>query len=151
MNIVRTYATRPASEADLSSLEQRLGFGLPEEYRAFLLRTNGGEPDADTFEFVTMAGKPEETSVRAFLSLDEADAAYSITRYLSFYEGWLPPAVIPIAVDFFNNLILLDLGDGRRGAVLYWDCVGEPTVDPSANVTAIAESFELFISRLTEF
>lgn len=37
----------PISSQDIAAFEQQIGYTLPDEYRQFLLKTNGGKPHCD--------------------------------------------------------------------------------------------------------
>src|SRR5258708_28345592 len=46
------------SDADLAAVERRLGVDFPDDYRAFLLRHNGGVPRPDRFRISREAVDP---------------------------------------------------------------------------------------------
>ena len=57
-----TEEGRPLSEDDIVNLEGRIGCRLPEPYRRFLLKYNGGRPtpDADTIDIERLPGSPTD-------------------------------------------------------------------------------------------
>ncbi len=50
---------RPLTERDLADLESELGFKLPQAYRAFLMKYNGGRPEPEAFPIEGMPNNPE--------------------------------------------------------------------------------------------
>jgi hypothetical protein len=55
-------AGRPLSEADIASFEERIGHRLPEPYRRFLLKNNGGRPPmgVSTIDIDQLPGSPTD-------------------------------------------------------------------------------------------
>ena len=124
------------SVADIEALEQRLGTSLPEDYRQFLLESNGGTPERAAFR----VGDEPEFWVDYFYRIDDhlaGPAADAPPGTLAFWrqvlDGYLPPDAIPVACVARDSFWLLFLRGPRRGEVhlVDWDEVDEDSNEPS--------------------
>lgn len=164
----------PLSPERIAALEAQLGAALPDDYRRFLLETNGGAPEKAMFR-VYVGPAPtwmaeqwrakwddwQEAWVDDFFVIDrrlaEADRE-SPTTTLAFWraQDWQmrPPDALQIACVSRDDLLLIYLRGPRRGQVhllcdAYLDAAQAPT--PQATAAAIrfvAPSFEAFFSGL---
>ena len=137
---------KPTSEMELAQFEDKLNRRLPEDYRQFLLKHNGGEPHPSTF-FISQ-GQGED-DIRHFLGMSEMKE-YSLVHYHEIYSGRIPQNLLPIAPDYFSNLVCLSIDGADRGSVYFWDhdwevVEGEPDY---SNVQLLAEGFDDFLERL---
>jgi hypothetical protein len=128
----------------IASFERSSGKGrLPDSYRHFLLRTNGGAPTPDVIDVPTLRGSP--TDVALFFGLNRLDPSETIPWNLAVFQAGRPEEenAIPIARDGGGGLFCLEL----RGhhAVRYF----EPFIlDESHYVSA---DFEAFLCALRMF
>lgn len=152
MIIANSYP--PVTEPDLVVCEQELGRTIPEPYRSFLLRHNGGTPEPNTFEWTTERGRRVGAGVGAFFAVHDADGASDTLAYCA--ETWLrrdrvPADLFPIARERGGNLVLLGAGGERKGKVFYWDHnweAGDDEPPTYRNVHDLADSFEAFLAML---
>jgi hypothetical protein len=138
---------RITSRQQLASLEHRLGGPLPEEYVAFLLRSNGGRADRSSFEFRDHTGGPTTSRVAWFFGLSN-DASYGLEANLYDYEGRIPAGFFPMGCDPFGNVLLLAVGSTDYGSVWFWDHEGEREEPDFSNMSRVASSFPDFIGML---
>lgn len=141
----------PATEACVAALESELGDRLPEDYRRFLLRHNGGRVRPGGFWLAV------RTSPATALPDGEVETLSGLHggKYSSLEQEFRsrrdrhPGDVIPIADDAFGNRFCLVIHGDRRGQVWFWDHEREPPrpVDWS-NMDLIAESFDAFMRGL---
>lgn len=106
------------SESDLNSFELAANTKIPRDYRFFLLCQNGGAPAKRNFSYGS--GAYQDTVLRYFLGIMcplEFDLALTIKRY----SGRIPSKAFPIAVDEFDNVILISQKRGSTNHVLFWD------------------------------
>ena len=135
-------------ESRMRLLESRIGCGLPEDYREFLMLHNGGRPIERGFQFVMRNGKHSNSVIDWFLSLHDGEAS-NLESCLENLEDRIPPDVLPIARDPFGNVVLIGLRGGARGKVYFWDHEEEPDSQPDwSNIDRIADSFDAFMSGL---
>lgn len=91
-------------------LEQKLGFSLPTDYKAFITKYNGGIPYNNTFDVESNQERKflYSFAIRKFLGLNIKGHDDLIrTRYS--LRGKLPDDFLPIAVDKFRNFMCLSL------------------------------------------
>ena len=147
----------PATEAQVTALEERLGARLPADYRTFLMTINGGgRPDGgwDLPKY--------EINISTFFGLrgDHYDLVDEVERVLRSEEGTatFPPDTIPIAEELTGNLILMTYRGERVGAIWFWDerpkpqtrpwRKGDPPIDADDDWRQIASSFDGFVAML---
>jgi hypothetical protein len=148
-------AERPVDSARLAQLEMSIGSTLPESYRAFLSRTNGGEPDVDHFPISGMAGNAFG-EIRRFLSLDAASLSDDLDSTRQLLQGKLPATLMAIGYSSTDDMICLSLARRDYGTVYYWDAQSESEEAPwmqsgFANAYFIADDFETFLALLDSF
>lgn len=148
----------PLSETRLQTAEQTLGVQFPPDYRAFLLRVNGGYPEPDGFNIQWAPGQVcgedwRRTSMSWFYAITDDDVGNLLKINRVDFAGRLPPETVAIASDAGGNQLLLALGGPHRGKVLLWikdHEAGDDEVPGYDNVGVVADSFEDFIqNRLT--
>lgn len=99
-------------EEKIQRLESRCAIVLPESYRKFLSRYNGGLTPETFFRVQRVS-----SDVRAFYGL--GDVEYSLDSL--DLEEWIHRNFFPIACDSFGNDIMLGLAGDSAGAVFFWD------------------------------
>jgi len=151
-------------EADLKKFEKTLGTTLPDEYRKFLLKYNGGYPNPAFIDIPKndYCRYPDDmgTSVEFLCGIHKdpalvgIDLAYMIDKY-KITEQQMPDELLPIGGDIMVNLICIGLQGQYRNKVYYWD--QDWAADPEKenqpfwkNVTEISESFDKFLEDLHE-
>ena len=105
--------TNPNTEAAAAQFEAQLQITLPEQYRNFLIRYNGGETPKTTFKI----GR-ESSDVRAFMGF--GDVPYKFPEGDEINE-WVKRGLLPIAVDSFGNYFAIGLSAMKKDAVYFCD------------------------------
>jgi hypothetical protein len=139
-----------ASESDIARFEELLGSALPEEYRSFLLHSNGGRPEPDTIDVPGLVESP--TDVQVLFGLGRDDRTSRLDWNLSTLADRVQPGHLPIALDSGGNVFVLSLGRDHHGAVLYYDLqsvFGDMVAVPE--VSLVAPSFASFLRALRPF
>lgn len=142
-------AGKSASESDVLALEKSLNIKLPEKYRNFLLKYNGGRPVPDSFNF---KGKARGSNVDWFLGTDQAESN-NLIDYLRIYKNRIPQNFFPIASDSGDNLIGIAVSGADRGKIYFWDYEQENDSDEApdySNLILISDDFDDFINNLHE-
>jgi hypothetical protein len=159
------------TEADLSAFEQENKVLLPSDYRAFLLKHNGGEPQPADFdysdgtelmsggvqEFFAIYIKPEtETGLSPNLNL-----ASQFRIYKRMGIPRMPDELMPIGDNGGGNKICLCVSGEHTGCIYYWDhemeCTGGGTYEDGTPITMwdnchfVANSFTEFLDSLYEY
>jgi len=127
---------------DIAALEMELSAGLPESYREFLLRYNGGTPTPDTVDVPGAPGTPTDVQVLFGIGrlVESSDLKWNLSLVAGRCVGF---HVLPIACDSGGNLFCLKVERGIAVDVIYCDLDG-----PDCVSYPVAPSFEDFISRI---
>jgi cell wall assembly regulator SMI1 len=140
------------SEADIASLEQRIGRSLPAPYRSFLQRFNGGRPTPA--HFLVPGWRERESLVNDFDGI--VPGRYNdLEADIKSLRGRIPESLIPIADDPGGNSILIATEGKERGSVYFWDHEDEPPDSPARiedypNLYLVAQDFDAFVAQLSE-
>lgn len=135
----------PITATDISDFEQFTGTTFPQDYKDFLLATNGGRPFSTAFSIADGS----ESAVREFLGFDLPVPTSELADAYETYGGALPNGVIPIANDSFGNYICLDMRGGRE-RVAFWDKshFWSTGVWREKDLMDVASSFRAFLKLL---
>lgn len=99
------------TEDAIAQFEARYQVSLPEQYRNFLIRYNGGETPQTKFKI----GR-ESSDVRAFFGFGDVSYKFPAEDEM---EEWMQKSLLPIAVDSFGNYIAVELK--KSGAIYFCD------------------------------
>ncbi len=147
-----TEAGRSLSCTDLESFEARNGISLPEDYKAFLLKHNGGVPEQNCYPVADH--REGEMDICLFYGIDQEHESFELQSQFEFYrENLEDPAfknLFPIGYDSFNDQICLDLSPERYGAVIFLDLVPIWKDFTEKDIYVIADCFDDFLALLTE-
>ncbi len=110
---------RPLAAEDMAAFEQKYGLALPQDYKAFLLRRNGGRPEKRRF---TVLNAAISSHAMYYLPLDAA-VERNLERF--FVElnrgGIIPGDLLPIAATPRGSFVCLALTGANQGCVYFWD------------------------------
>ena len=141
------YSKTPATLEDISNFEKIIKDNLPTDYKNFLMKYNGGQPQPSSFRF--FSDRNDGSSVDQFLSLGREKHS-NLLNYYENYKDRIPSGFIPIAHDAGGNLIIMEL-KSNSNRIYFWDHEFEvddgetPNMD---NVYYINQSFTKFINDL---
>jgi hypothetical protein len=147
----------PPSGDEIEAFEAEIGTRLPEDYRQFLSRSNGGRLDWYQFEGTTPEGGPRTAVVSRVCGLrDEPDLSLRSAR--GCYQGSelrIPHALLWTMEDPGGNGVCIGLTGKHRGRVYFW--VHDEGPDPDAwdgqvetagNIWPLADTFTEFVAGL---
>jgi SMI1-KNR4 cell-wall len=123
----------------LAEVEAELGTRLPDDYRAFLLKYNGGSPLPDTVAVENAPGTP--TDVQVFFGIGRSIESSGLVWNKRVLADRIPEDCFPIACDSGGNIFCLTEG----GRIVYIDLDS-----PEPGKYLVAESFDAFLQKLTE-
>lgn len=133
---------------DIKAFEESVGVILPDDYKEFLLKNNGGYPVKITFtpdfsESDPITGKihRQSTDVEYFFSLNEV--AFEYEDMLD--DEYIPSKYIPISRTSFGNLILICT---ETNGVYFANHDLFDTVNQQFTISKISDSFSLFMDML---
>jgi cell wall assembly regulator SMI1 len=142
----------PITSKDIEKTETKLGIQFPAEYKAFLLRHNGGRPAKEWFP------KPRNPSdgvlLHYFLAVTREETS-SISEHAARFRDRIPAALLPIARTAGGNVICVGVATPHLGKVYLWDHEREEEVARGSkpswnNVELLASSLGEFVAGLTD-
>lgn len=148
-------AERLAAYEDVQSVEQEHGLALPEDYKAHILKINGGYPQRDTFPLP--GDEPRQLTVNAFYPVRYGED--TLEDALDDLRDQLHPDLVPFADDAGGDQFCLSVGPEDYGSVYY---VAHEFYKPpkkaerkqprqyGAGVLFLAPSFTAFLDGLVE-
>lgn len=131
---------------ELQDFEKENSIELPDDYRGFLIKFNGGTPLKPYL-------KEMDTIISNFYGIVEEPDWFSLFDAIADYDGRIPEYYIPIADDSFGNILIMCLAEKNYGQIAFWDHEKETEKKDGGyyyydNVTVIASSFTDLINKL---
>jgi hypothetical protein len=109
---------KPTDLAAIAAFEELINAKLPEDYKIFLLKHNGGHPIMDTFDLQEPINEfSHRVGVAWFYALYEGDAC-NLRLWFQSTRDRLPEEYIPIGYDYGGTLCLVVKGE-KYGSVYY--------------------------------
>ncbi|WP_171645661.1 SMI1/KNR4 family protein [Paenibacillus phytorum] len=138
----------PISLENIQEVEKRYAFKLPNDYKDFLLKYNGGNPSPNVM-FTTKNGILTSYLI-SVLPLFDWEVPSLVSNFLFFNkERKLLANIITIGHDPLRNLVCISVAGNDSGFVYYWDFMNDDCDKPSYNhLVLITESFSKFIEGL---
>lgn len=136
-------SAKRVSRSAVEKAEREHAFRIPDEYKAFLLKHNGGHPRRCCFRFGK--GAYRDSLVGSFFSVG-GPGYMNLAHYVEVYSDRLPANYFPIANDPGGNLIVISCSGPTKGAVYFWDHEHEG----KKALHRVAKSFDDFLALLTE-
>lgn len=145
------------TQSQLDAVEKILGVVFPPQYRTFMLETNGGFPEPNSFD---LKDGGDGSCLSYFYSIGLAgEQREQLTSRQEFRAGRLPTKFIAIGPDPGCNEICLNCSIGADyGKIYFWDhdfecdAVSYPDMTPetAGNYHLVANSFTEFLGCLNE-
>jgi hypothetical protein len=134
-----------SSDAILEQDLATIGTGLPNQYRVFLLKFNGGRPSPDIIDVEGLPGGP--TDVQCLYGYGAPyDISNIIINYDLFYDR-LPASLLPIANDSFNNQFCIVVRGPEVGRIMFADF---EYFGDKAITYFVSDDFDTFLTKLRE-
>jgi len=107
------------SEGQIDRIENDLDIKLPEDYRSWLVRTNGGKP---TPAFFPVAGHKtiHHSKIELIFGLGRPDRKTNIDWNYKNLIGTLPNYHFPIAITPEEDMVTMSLGRLDEGRIYFW-------------------------------
>ncbi|MDB5335309.1 MAG: hypothetical protein JWN70_928 [Planctomycetaceae bacterium] len=137
----------PVSAAALDAAELRLGITFPQDYRDFIIRTNGLNPRG---RLCFKVQQKDEVLLGCLFGIGTERSGGDLEYEQEDATLWdpLPPGMAAIGNDPGGNLLLLDTLGPQAGRVSFWDRVGIWVGTDGRNVFFVAGSFGHFLRLL---
>lgn len=129
------------TETRLQDFERINGLQLPQQYREFLLKYNGGYPRPYYFNISKEQGIG---MINIFYGIGEMYD--NLDKKIDIFDDILDAGFIPIADDSGGNQICLGLSEKYYGNVYFW--IHDEDPEDMGNMYFIAEDFGGFLEKL---
>lgn len=143
------------SIADINEIENSLELVFPNDYKSFMLKSNGGVPKTDVLYdfFDEVLEAPNTSVIRRFYSLytnfSDSNRYDLIKIYKTMLrEQTIAKTMLPIADDPAGNPICISLEESDYGAIYYLNHEFEEIETSFLIKSKIADSFSDFINCL---
>jgi len=144
------------SSLDIDAVQNRLYIKFPEDYRQYLLKYNGGQPQRSLLFGLGTSVEPYSafsSSIHYFYALynDSEDHYDNFEDFFHILKGRMPTHIFPIARDLAGNQICISSGFDDYGYIYFWDHEEEADEDEEPdyrNLTLLSKSFKEFIEKL---
>jgi hypothetical protein len=138
----------------IGNLESALGYELPQEYRSFLKKYNGGAPKESAVLFDSKKLGIHGSTIGYFYGVGTgSEDVLKMTKTLS---GSIPIGMIPIADTPDGNYFLMSLRNDSFAKIYYFDHEVEPRLpfEPARslpdNMEIVAPTFGEFLGQLQD-
>jgi hypothetical protein len=135
----------PAPAGTIEGVEARLGVKLPDDYKSFLQRQNGGEPAPNFFNemvgvrYLYSAGPNDDEYI------DDLDSIAELFSPEGEADDVLEPGFLVIGADGIGNRLCLKVSADDYGAVYFWD---HELADSPEGYTRLTDTFTDFFEAL---
>lgn len=146
------FSQEPPTNKEIQAFERLIGNDLPEDYRMFISRTNGGRPRENGFAVkwkdAAWQAKASNLGVNMLFPLGEKYRG-NLAWYFNNVRDEIPSNTIPIGIDYGGNYIILCITSDRKGSVfaVIHDAEEGEFLDLK-NCGFVADSFASFIDKL---
>lgn len=127
---------------EVREFEGQYALNLPKQYIDFLLKYNGGYPEASTFKISDDEG---ESIVNKFYGI--GDMKGNLAKVFEALDGELPEGCISIGSDSGGNEICIGISEEYFGKIYFWmhDMESDEEMD---NMYFLSNSFNDFFDNL---
>ena len=115
---------------EISKIENQYSITIPEQYKNFLLRYNGGYTPKTKFK-----AKGISSDIKGFYGI----GAVSLSVNQEVLSSWVSQKLFPIACDSFGNYIFISLADDEYGHIFFCDH------EKGMKLSLIAKDFTSFV------
>ena len=148
MEINFEYSHKELENETVKIFENEYGVTLPDDYKQFLLLSNGGKPVKRRFK---TADETITTSIMSFLPISEEIEPNLGSSYNKYNLGKIVPSnLMPIGIDPADSLICLEIGGNGQVYYCNMDYIEEDNELRDEYVKFISESFLIFLDSLYE-
>lgn len=136
------------SEEALRRFEFEIGALLPEQFREFLLKHNGGKPVPSDFKISDNEGN---SCLHHVYGLHDGPDYSNIASNHRVFKGRIPNELLAIADDPFGNQICIGIKKKYLGRIYFWDHEEESRFFKFKGTTLLAHTFDDFLESLYEY
>ena len=147
--IINANPYGPLLQKKLGEFEKQAHITLPNDYRNFLLRYNGGQP---TPSFFWIKLQEDGSSIHQFYGLHDDPVFLSLKTFAGKERYGIPESMLPIGDDGTGNYICIGISSTNFGKVFFLDHDKHPFHNPNSldGIMELADSFTEFLLSLIE-
>lgn len=132
--------------SDITQFEIHNNVQLPEDYKDFLIKYNGGRPNPNLVPSV-------KSDVQWIYGMVNEPYYASVFQHIDMFQKRIPSWYFPIANDSGGNLYLMSLYNENHGLIAFWR--HEEETDGNAdqyfdNMDIVSNSFSEFLNQLVD-
>lgn len=135
---------KPIKVLDIEQIETEFGRPFPQQYRDFLLQTNGGQPKPNVIDIE--GADFGETDIQVFHGIGDEIVSCDLRWNWENLEGCKENLILPIARDSLGHSFGLVLDDENYGHVYYFDSREYPP-----QPYYLADDFHEFLSKIRDW
>lgn len=148
MTISFEYTYQNLEIDDIKRFEKNFNILLPDEYKSFLLKNNGGKPSKRRFR--TSDGTIT-SSIMLFLPISEEIESNLNNFFTKYNLGKIVPTnFLPIGIDPADSLICLEMGGKEKVYFCDMDYFEEDDELKEEYISVVADNFTMFLDNLLE-
>ena len=135
------------AEEDIHALENQWHLTLPEDYKAFLMETNGGIVEWEEKDAIHIEEINEDIYLEILYGIKTKGKSADIQTWMEMFEDEIFPGSLLIGFDLMQGFIVLQCG-GEDAGVYYWDdAYNFKGSDDENNVYFLADSFSELLKK----
>ncbi|OLF48665.1 hypothetical protein BU202_02020 [Streptococcus cuniculi] len=134
------------NDLEISKLEQIVAVCFPEDYKSFLVQTNGGIPK-EGYLALKASTLEEDLLINSFLGVNEDDN-FDFVGWNEEYGDELPDSTFIFGIEYGGGMFI-HITEGEDKGVYFWDSNWSfPESSEDENVYFLADSFSDFLSMV---
>ena len=142
------------SELDIQDVENKISYLLPNDYKLFIMKFNGGVPKKSNIDFCENKLLIPGDDIKRFYGFG-VKPTNDFLHKMEVMGDEIPEGFVYIAYTHSSNFFLLSLRDDSFGSVYYKDHETEDFSDFDIknlpeSIIKVSDCFEEFLSRLYE-
>lgn len=131
---------------DLNLAEIRMDIVIPEPYRSFLLKYNGGRPEPNGIDIPGFLGG--EAIIAWFAAISDSEESNTIDSNIAILrEGYPHKQAIPIAFESGGSIFCIDVEGGKGFPVVCFEWGGAWEDEPYEPLF-VARNFDAFLDMI---
>ncbi|MFA0814296.1 MAG: SMI1/KNR4 family protein [Anaerofustis sp.] len=133
-----------ATPDQIASMQNRFSVDLPDDYKEFLKKTNGGICSLNEQNNIFVKQANESISVLVLYGIETNEDAASVNYWMDQYRSEIQTDMLIIGDSTANGFFVMDCG--AKGAIYYWDdSYTFACSDDEQNTYRIADNFSAFV------
>jgi hypothetical protein len=145
MKIVDSNRYGLLEENDLLKFEEKIGTRLPQDFREYLLKYNGGKPIPSDFNIPNLGSN----SIHHVYGIHNGPDYLNLESNVEIYKARIPNSLLPFADDPVGNVLCIGISGEVKGQIYFWD--HELECEDWSSIVKISDSFSLFLESFFEY